>query len=121
MPEKKIFNRLGKRLESMRDEMIELQMKLCAIPAIAPASGGEGEAKKAEFLENYLRQSGFTDLQLIKAPDVEAPSGYRPNILAFYRGHDSSRTIWVMTHLDVVPPGELAQLGGKRPNLWPRS
>jgi len=118
MPEKKIFNRLAKRLESMRDEMIELQMKLCAIPAIAPASGGEGEAKKAEFLENYLRQSGFTDLQLIKAPDVEAPSGYRPNILAFYRGHDSSRTVWVMTHLDVVPPGELAQWRGDPFKAW---
>lgn len=118
MPEKKIFNRLAKRLEAMRNDMIELQMKLCAIPAIAPASGGEGEARKAEFLRNYLRQSGFTDLELIKAPDIEAPSGYRPNILAYYRGHDQNRTVWVMTHLDVVPPGELAQWRGNPFKAW---
>lgn len=118
MPDRKVFNRLAKRLESFRDQMVELQMKLCAIPAIAPASGGEGEARKAEFLESYLRQNGITDLQVIKAPDVEAPAGYRPNILAFYRGRDSSRTIWVMSHLDVVPPGELSQWRGDPFKAW---
>ncbi|MCI4444511.1 MAG: M20 family metallo-hydrolase, partial [Candidatus Aminicenantes bacterium] len=75
---------------------------------ISPTSGGEGEAKKAEFLESYLRDSGFQDISVIKAPDPEAPQGYRPNILAFYRGHSSQKTIWVMTHMDVVPPGELS-------------
>ncbi|MCX8160239.1 MAG: M20 family metallo-hydrolase [Candidatus Saccharicenans sp.] len=118
MPEKRVFNRLAKRLESFRDQMVELQMKLCAIPAIAPASGGEGEARKAEFLEAYLRQNGITDLKVIKAPDVDAPSGYRPNILALYRGLNSSRTIWVMSHLDVVPPGELSQWRGDPFKAW---
>lgn len=118
MPDTKVFNRLARRLESFRDQMVELQMKLCAIPAIAPASGGEGEARKAEFLEAYLRQNGITDLKLIKAPDVEAPAGYRPNLLAFYRGRNSSRTIWVMSHLDVVPPGELSQWRGDPFKAW---
>jgi succinyl-diaminopimelate desuccinylase len=118
MPDKKIFNLLARRLEGFRDEMIELQMKLCSIPAIAPASGGEGETRKAEFLESHLKKSGFTDLTVIKAPDVEAPSGYRPNILAYYRGHSSSRTIWIMTHLDVVPPGELSLWQGNPFKAW---
>lgn len=118
MPEKKIFNRLARRIESFRDEMVDLQTKLCAIPAIAPASGGEGEARKAEFLEAYLRQNGFTELMVIKAPDDEAPSGYRPNILAFWRGSNSSKTIWVMTHLDVVPPGDLSQWRGDPFKAW---
>ncbi len=118
MPDRKVFNRLARRLESFRDQMVELQMKLCAIPAIAPASGGEGEARKAEFLESYLREMGITDLKVIRAPDVEAPSGYRPNILAFYRGRNSSRTIWVMSHLDVVPPGELSQWRGDPFKAW---
>lgn len=118
MPDRKAFNRLARRLESFRDQMVELQMKLCALPAIAPASGGEGEARKAEFLESYLRQSGITDLMVIKAPDVEAPAGYRPNLLAFCRGRDSSRTIWVMSHLDVVPPGELSQWRGDPFKAW---
>ena len=32
----------------------------------------------------------------------------RPNLVCRYRGRDSSRTLWIMTHLDVVPPGDLA-------------
>jgi len=63
--------------------MIDLQTRLCAIPAIAPSSGGEGEAKKAEFLQSYLRKSGINDIKVIKAPDQEAPAGYRPNLLTF--------------------------------------
>jgi len=118
MPDKKIFNRLAKRIESFRQEMVDLQVKLCAIPAIAPASGGEGETKKAEFLESYLRQCGFNEIMVVKAPDEQAPSGYRPNILAFLRGRNSSKTIWVMTHMDVVPAGDLSQWRGDPFKAW---
>ncbi len=104
------FERLSRRIEQFRDEMVDLQVRLCAIPAIAPASGGEGEARKAEFLEGWLKQNGFRDVTVIKAPDLDAPSGYRPNILAYAKGSSSARTVWVMTHTDIVPPGE--------PSLW---
>jgi len=102
------FNRIVKRIDSFRDEMIDFQIKLCAIPAIAPQSGGEGEARKAEFLLAYLKSNGWGDIQLVKAPDLETPAGHRPNIIALYRGRSSARTVWIMTHMDVVPPGELA-------------
>jgi len=118
MYDKKVFNRLSKRLDNFRDEMIELQMKLCAIPAIAPSSGGEGEAQKAEFLVGYLKQNGLSEVTVIKAPDPEAPAGYRPNILAFCRGKSSKKTVWVMTHLDVVPPGELTLWHGDPFKAW---
>ncbi|MDD8020719.1 MAG: M20 family metallo-hydrolase [Acidobacteriota bacterium] len=118
MPDKKVFSCLAKRLDSYRDEMIELQARLGAIPAIAPSSGGEGEARKAEFLESYLKKSGLNDIKVIKAPDQEAPTGYRPNILTIYRGESSRKTIWVMTHLDVVPPGELALWRGDPFKAW---
>jgi succinyl-diaminopimelate desuccinylase len=104
------FDKLARRIEQFRDEMVDLQVKLCAIPAIAPSSGGEGEAEKAEFLVGWLKANGFVDISVVKAPDLDAPSGYRPNILAYSRGRSSARTIWVMTHTDVVPPGE--------PSLW---
>ena len=64
------FDKLARRIESFRDEMVDLQMKLCAIPAIAPSSGGEGEAKKADFLVEWLNNNGFIDVALIKAPDA---------------------------------------------------
>ena len=66
------FDRISRRLETYRNAMVDLQIKLGAIPAIAPSSGGEGEAKKAEFLVGYLRENGFTDIEVIKAPDLDS-------------------------------------------------
>jgi succinyl-diaminopimelate desuccinylase len=112
------FQRIAKRIEAYRNDMIDMQIKLCSLPAISPASGGEGEAKKAEFLLTFFRENGFSDIEVIKAPDLDAPSGYRPNILMQYKGQDSSKTIWIMTHMDVVPPGELAQWNGNPFQAW---
>ncbi|MBN1939305.1 MAG: M20 family metallo-hydrolase, partial [Candidatus Aminicenantes bacterium] len=96
------FDEIASRLDQYRNEMIDLQIKLATIPAIAPSSGGEGEARKADFLLEYLNKSDFVDIEVIKTPDIDAPAGYRPNILAFYRGRSSAKTIWIMTHMDVV-------------------
>ena len=112
------FDKLARRIEQYRDEMVDLQMKLCAIPAIAPSSGGEGEAKKAEFLVEWLKANGFVDISVVKAPDLDAPAGYRPNILAYYRGKSHARTVWVMTHMDVVPPGEVSLWRGDPFKAW---
>jgi len=112
------FEKISKRIDSYRDDMIDLQIKLASIPAIAPGSGGEGEAKKAEFLVEYLRKNGFVDIEVIKAPDLDAPSGCRPNILAYYRGKSSAKTIWIMSHTDVVPPGELSLWTGDPFRPW---
>jgi len=112
------FDKITKRIDSFRDEMIDMQIKLCGIPAISPQSGGEGEAQKAEFLLEFLKKNGFQHIEFIKAPDLDTPAGYRPNILAIHRGKNSSRTTWIMTHLDVVPPGELALWKGDPFKAW---
>lgn len=112
------FDKITKRIDSYRDEMIDMQIKLCSIPAISPSSGGEGEAKKAEFLQDFLKGIGLTDIEVIKAPDMDVPSAYRPNILAINKGKNSSKTIWIMTHMDVVPPGELALWNGNPFKAW---
>ncbi len=104
------IQRLFERIENLRDEMIDVQLRLCSLPAVAPSSGGEGEARKAEYLQNLLAEIGFQDIALIKAPDNDAPAGYRPNLLAKIKGRSSVRTVWVMTHMDVVPAGD--------PALW---
>jgi succinyl-diaminopimelate desuccinylase len=113
-----IFEPIDRRLEAFRNEMIDLQIKLTAIPAVAPSSGGEGEARKSEFVLSYLRESGFQEIEVIKAPDLDAPAGYRPNILAYARGRSAERTIWIMSHLDVVPPGEFALWQGDPYKAW---
>jgi len=112
------FKKIFQRIDSYRDDMINLQVKLASIPAIAPASGGEGEAKKAKFLDKFLEENKFVDIEVIKAPDLDAPSGYRPNILAYSRGKSSAKTIWIMSHTDVVPPGELSLWRGDPFRPW---
>ena len=112
------FHKITDTIDSFRNRMIDMQIKLCSFPAISPSSGGEGETKKAEFLLEFLNDGGFTDIEVFKAPDPDSPSGDRPNILATYKGKKSSKKIWIMTHMDVVPPGELAQWVGNPFEAW---
>lgn len=115
------MNELGKilrRIDDLRDEMIDMQIRLCTFPAISPANGGEGEFKKAEFLLDFIKKNGYDTCKVVKAPDLDADQGYRPNILATFRGQDHSKTIWIMSHLDVVPPGELSLWRGNPFRVW---
>lgn len=112
------FERVSKRIDSYRDAMIDFQIELCSYPSISPANGGEGEQKKAEVLHDFLTKNGFQDIKVLKAPDLDAPCGFRPNIIAIYKGRNAAKNIWVMTHIDVVPPGELALWQGDPFKAW---
>jgi succinyl-diaminopimelate desuccinylase len=79
-----------------------------AIPAVCPASGGEGELDKAMWLQEQLRHLGLSDLTRCDAPDPTAKGGVRPNLIARLPGRDRTRTLWLMSHLDIVPPGDLS-------------
>jgi succinyl-diaminopimelate desuccinylase len=113
-----IFHKITDTIDSFRNSMIDMQIKLCSFPAISPSSGGEGESKKAEFLLEFLKDGGFANIEVIKAPDLDSPSGDRPNILATYKGKKSLKKIWIMTHMDIVPPGESAQWEGNPFEAW---
>jgi succinyl-diaminopimelate desuccinylase len=102
-----LFKRIDKRLEALKEEMIELQIKLTAIPALSPKNQGQGEAPKAKCLLSYLQRYRFPDIKEINAPDPRVPEGYRPNIIARIPGK-TKETVWIMTHLDIVPPGDLS-------------
>ncbi len=101
-------DQLLRTIDTLRDLAIELQRGLVAIPAVCPASGGEGELDKAVWLEAELRRLGLSDLSRVDAPDPAAKGGVRPNLIARLPGADRSRTLWLMSHLDIVPPGDLA-------------
>ncbi len=110
--------RINQRIDSFRNAMIDMQIRLCALPAISPESGGEGEAEKAELLLESLNSSGFDSIDLIKAPDLDVSCGYRPNIIAKIKGESSEKTIWIMTHMDVVPAGEVSLWKGNPFRAW---
>ena len=86
----------------MRDELIaalagraeralELQTGLTAIPALSPENGGEGEERKALWLEEKLRSFGLTNIEHVDAPDPRVPSGKRPNMIVRVPGGRSVR------------------------------
>ncbi|MDY2843789.1 MAG: M20 family metallo-hydrolase [Treponema sp.] len=105
------FNLLRKNIESPESKkgMIELETLLSSIPAIAPESGGEGEIKKCAALKKWLLDAGFEESQFQRfdAPDSRVPSGIRPNMILTIPGKSDDYTIWIMAHMDVVPPGDL--------------
>jgi len=106
----KNFEKISQRIDSYEKAMIELQGTLTAIPALSPVNGGEGEVKKAEAIVKFLKGMNFSEILELNAPDSSAPCGYRPNIIALYKGKSDKKTIWIMSHMDVVPPGDL--------NMW---
>lgn len=99
---------LFKFIDSKKDEMIDLQKILSSIPALAPESEGNGELKKCQALEKWLKEKGFNDLQRIDVPDERVESGIRPNLILTIPGKSNSKTLWIMAHLDVVPVGEIS-------------
>lgn len=98
--------KLLEEIERLRDAMAETLIELIRIPAIAPENGGEGEAKKAEKLLQILSATGFDTVKRFDAEDKRVPSGRRPNIIASLSGIETKETLWIVSHMDVVPPGE---------------
>lgn len=101
-------NAVFSRIEDSTDTIIELESLLTAIPALAPESGGDGELIKAQALQAWLSSRGIVDQVRIDAPDSRVSSGIRPNIIATIPGKRDEGRLWIMTHLDVVPAGDLS-------------
>jgi succinyl-diaminopimelate desuccinylase len=102
-----IKSELLKKIDSYKDYSVYLQRELTKRPAISPLSGGEGEYEKALWLESELKKMKFDSIEWINAQDKKAKNSIRPNIVARYKGNKSNKTIWFMSHLDIVPPGEM--------------
>ncbi|MDQ7834495.1 MAG: M20 family metallo-hydrolase [Humidesulfovibrio sp.] len=99
---------IHRHLEAQSQTIIDLQRALVAIPALGPMNGGPGEKDKTEFLKGYLRDMGFAKVRELRAPDPAVPCGYRPSLAAVVPGENTSKTLWVISHTDIVPPGDLA-------------
>ena len=101
-------------LNNSRSDIVELESLLTGIPAIAPEGGGDGETKKCDALEAWLKQKGFTEggcsVERFEAPDSRVSSGRRPSLVVTIPGEDDLQRVWVMAHIDVVPVGD--------PSLW---
>jgi succinyl-diaminopimelate desuccinylase len=100
------MSKISEYLEQQRDRVISLQDKLVSIPALGPDNQGQGEKAKADFLLSYLRDAGFDEVTEVNSPDPRAEGGYRPNIIAVVHGKNTHKTLWVISHMDIVPAGD---------------
>ena len=96
------------KISTYRNEVIRLQKAMTAIPALAPENGGQGEKAKADFIDQCLEEVGLNEIEHINAPDDRVSCGYRPNLFVRFPGKSHDKTVWIMSHMDIVPPGDLS-------------
>ena len=110
------FSNIMSKIEGYRQEIIDFEAQATRIPALSPENGGDGERDKYEYVKSWITRHLRPDvLNEYLAPDERVACGYRPNLVAIFKGQSNQRTVWIMTHLDVVPPGDLSKWTG---NPW---
>ena len=91
------------RVEELRKDMVSSLKKFVSINSVNPAFGGPGEEEMANWLTELLRDLGY---ETVKRYDVKDEKGIvRSNLVTLIKGKDTSRTLWIVTHMDKVPEG----------------
>ena len=94
-----------KKIDEVQDEIVNFMVNMIRIKAVNPVSGGEGELKRGEWLEKKLKEI----CDEVKRYDAIDERGLkRPNIVGIIFGEDRSRTLWIISHIDTVPEGDLS-------------
>ena len=79
-------------------------VRMLRIKAVNPRMGGQGEVERAQFLEGFMKENGFS-VTRVDVKDDGSPGGVRPNLCAKLEGKDSARSLWFVAHMDTVPEG----------------
>ncbi|AJG40819.1 MULTISPECIES: M20 family metallo-hydrolase [Thermotoga] len=96
---------ITRKIEELKDEMVDSLKRFISINSVNPVFGGPGEKEKADWLEELLKKMGYT----VERHDTKDQNGiWRSNLLAIIPGRDRSKTLWIVTHIDTVPPGDLS-------------
>lgn len=104
------FNSILQSIDSYESDVILIQTEITATPALAPENNGQGEFDKYLIIKKYIQSLNPDSILELHAPDKRVESKIRPNIIATWLGNNPSSTVWIMCHMDIVPPGDL--------NLW---
>jgi len=101
------LQKVFKKIQGYRKEIIKLQQELTSKPALCPENNGTGEHDKTALLKEKIKELKPDQVLEIKVPDQRARDGYRPNLIARWKGRNDQKTVWVLSHMDIVPPGDL--------------
>jgi succinyl-diaminopimelate desuccinylase len=100
------FQDAARRIDGLSSQCVDFMVNICSIPALGPDNQGDGEMAKYTVVREEVLSLRPDNVEEIHAPDERVPDGVRPNLLAMFNGKDSSHTLWILSHIDVVPPGE---------------
>lgn len=100
-----IFNKMAE----LEEDSITLMKKMIAINSVGPSNDGPGEQELADFLEDYLKRHGFDKITDYPAPDPSVAGGKRPNLVTILKGKNPNKTLWILSHTDIVPAGDLSK------------
>ena len=89
------------------DRIVKVLCDMLRIKAVGPENGGAGEGERGAFMLELVKGLGFDSVEMHESEDPRVPSGKRPNIVIRTKG-TTDKNIWVVTHLDVVPEGDLS-------------
>lgn len=103
------LKKIDEYIENLRPDMIEMQKKLTAFAAIGPTNDGPGEMKKALWLKEWIETNGLGSVEAYNSPDDRVAEKERPNFITKIAGEDTSKTVWILGHTDVVPEGDLSK------------
>lgn len=106
------FDQVVRKIDELTDEAVRFLMEICSIPALGPENEGQGEMAKYKIVKDAVLRLKPDRIEEVHAPDNRVPDGVRPNLMAVFEGKDTSRTLWILSHIDVVPPGERALWAG---------
>jgi len=79
-------------------------VEMLKIKAVNPDGGGKGEYERAMFVQKWVEDLGCK-VTRYDIPDSRVPEGVRVNLTSIIEGQDTSRTLWLASHLDTVPEG----------------
>lgn len=96
------------RIDASTMDVIRLQTELTARVALGPENGGTGEHEKIAYVKSLLEELNPSVLEEIHALDSRVPAGYRPNLIARWGEVSEAPTLWILSHADIVPPGDLS-------------
>ena len=103
------INKLFSKIDDLKDDAVELMKKMISINSVGPVNDGPGEQEKADFLKSYLEKKGFGEVTNYPSPDNRVSNGERPNLVSILPGKNPDITLWILTHTDIVPAGDLSK------------
>jgi len=105
-----ILTALMQDLAGQHEQVVAIQRELIKRPALNPEHQGDGEHEKAQWIESWLREHGYTEVIRLDSPDERVPTKMRPNLVIQYpetSPEQPSPTLWLIAQMDINPPGEL--------------